>query len=110
MIAPQVAPHKFEIGQIVDHVRYGYRGIIVARDPRCRAPERWYEKNQTQPDQLQPWYHVLVDGSDLTTYAAETSLTSSEDNTPIRHPLVHQFFEFLDGVHVRNETAWPSWQ
>ena len=110
MIAPHIAPSKFEVGQIVDHVRYGYRGLIVARDAKCMAPKGWYEKNQTQPNRLQTWYHVLVDGSDLTTYAAETSLARSEDKTLVNHPLVGQFFDLVDGEYVRNNKRWPSWE
>ena len=40
---------QFAIGQVVQHLRYGYRGVIVAYDQTCQADESWYQRNQTQP-------------------------------------------------------------
>ena len=67
---------KFHIGQVVEHKRYGYRGVIVDFDMACQAEDSWYEANQTQPGKDQPWYHVLVHRSNGNTYAAEESLES----------------------------------
>ncbi|MEZ6072602.1 MAG: heat shock protein HspQ [Pirellulales bacterium] len=107
MITYQHTPPQFEPGQLVEHVRYGYRGVVVAVDARCRASQQWYESNQTQPDRAQPWYHVLVDGREIFTYAAETSLRADKSGLPVAHPLVDAFFEELvDGQYVRNERDW----
>ena len=103
------APGRFAVGELVRHRRYGYRGVVVAADPRCRADEAWYRKNQTQPDRDQPWYHVLVDGSHHTTYAAESSLFPDPAPDPVHHPLVELFFDaFQSGHYVRNDRPWPS--
>lgn len=99
----------FEPGQIVRHLRYGYRGLIVAVDPYCKAPPDWYMANKTQPDRRQPWYHVLVDGTSTVTYPAEVNLAPADDCTQIRHPLVTAYFsEFVNGRYVRNEAEWPQ--
>ncbi len=99
---------KFARGQLVRHKRYGYRGVIVEYDLRCEADEQWYQSNMTQPDKSQPWYHVLVDATDQTTYAAEGNLQADPSGQPIRHPLVDHFFgEFVDSRYVRNEEPWP---
>lgn len=99
---------KFGIGQIVEHRRYGYRGVIVEFDTTCQAGAQWYYSNQTQPDRNQAWYHVLVDGAAHTTYAAEENLQPAADLAPVSHPLVEQFFdEFADGRYVRNSHPWP---
>ncbi len=82
----------FFLGQIVRHRRYGYRGVIVSVDATCEADEQWYQHNRTQPDRDQPWYHVLVDGGDHTTYVAEENLATSDDVSRIRHRLVRRFF------------------
>ena len=98
----------FEVGQLVQHVRYGYRGVIVSRDLTCQADANWYWKNNTQPNRYQPWYHVLVDGSSTCTYAAETSLAADSGTEPILHPLVKLFFaNFVAGRYVRNDREWP---
>ena len=100
---------RFQAGELVRHVRYGYRGVIVAVDDHCRASEAWYRKNQTQPEREQPWYHVLVHGSSHTTYAAQTSLAPDESGEPIEHPLVPRYFDgFGAGRYERNERPWPE--
>jgi heat shock protein HspQ len=101
---------QFEPGTLVQHRQYGYRGIVVAVDPRCLADHDWYNSNRTQPDQNQPWYHVLVDGSASTTYAAESNLDRDESGEPVDHPLLAQFFDrTCDGRYVRNERPWHGW-
>ena len=65
---------KFEPGQIVHHQYYGYKGVIYDVDNCCEAEDAWYYQNRTMPDRNQPWYHVLVDGADHTTYVAEENL------------------------------------
>ena len=107
MIAPLKLP-KFRPGQLVRHVRYGYRGVVVAVDVSCHASDDWYQRNKTQPPRSQPWYHVLVDGGEMTTYAAETSLKEDSSGQPIGHPLVAAFFSaFTAGGYVRNDRPWP---
>lgn len=102
-------PPEFEVGQLVRHKRYGYRGVIVAVDGHCKASPQWYFGNNTQPDRAQPWYHVLVDGSATVTYPAESSLMPETDLSPVRHPLLDLFFDgFADGRHLRNGTPWPE--
>jgi len=98
----------FSPGDLVQHRRYGYRGVVVEADSLCQADEAWYQKNQTQPDRNQPWYHMLVDGGMSVTYAAQESLRADEVGERIEHPLVGQFFDsFEAGRYVRNDTPWP---
>jgi len=110
MIALNRPKRKFEVGQLVKHRRYGYRGVVVAFDQTCRAPEDWYRSNRTQPDRNQPWYHVLVDQSDTVTYAAQSSLLADDDVAEVDHPLTEMFFnDFVEGRYVRNDRPWTSW-
>lgn len=98
---------QFQIGQLVRHKRYGYRGVVVSVDDVCDAEDEWYESNQTQPDRDQPWYHVLADGSDQVFYPAESSLEADASEAAVDNPHVNEFFgEFLDGVYVRNDRPW----
>lgn len=100
---------RFAVGQVVRHRRYGYRGVIVDFDHFCEADQAWYQKNQTQPDRDQPWYHVLVHGSLHATYAAQENLVEDPEPEPVSHPLVPLFFESFDGTrHIRNEEPWPG--
>lgn len=98
---------RFLSGQVVRHRRYGYRGLVVHCDLQCRASEEWYRSNPSQPDRNQPWYHVLVDGSDQITYVAESNLHSESGEDEVRHPLVTQYFHRRDGRYQRNDRPWP---
>ena len=100
---------RFEVGTLVQHRRYGYRGVVVAVDDVCRADDAWYGKNQTRPDRNQPWHHVLVHGTPSVTYAAGENLTADTDHTEIHHTLVAEFFSSFDGeAYVRNDRTWPG--
>lgn len=102
MTTPKAAGIQFEVGQIVHHRRYGYRGVIFDFDRVCRADDDWYDGNQSQPPRDQPWYHVLVDGAIHTTYVAESNLEASVDASPIRHPLLNRLFaSYYQGAYYR---------
>ncbi len=99
----------FQPGDLVQHVRYGYRGVIVAVDGHCKADPKWYMANKTQPDRQQPWYHVLVHGGETCTYAAESSLMADPVGKEVNHPFVSYFFhKFSSGKYVRNDHPWPD--
>lgn len=89
----QLKGPSFEIGQLVKHRRYGYRGVVAGFDPECRAQEAWYQNNRTQPKRDQPWYHVLVHGGEHATYAAQDSLEPYQGGEQVLHPLVRTLFE-----------------
>ena len=98
---------QFKRGQLVRHRRYGYRGVIVDFDKTCRADEAWYRSNRTQPERNQPWYHVLVDTTSESTYAAQTSLQADPSKAQIRHPLISRYFgNFTNGRYQRNDLPW----
>jgi len=99
----------FKPGQCVSHARYGYRGIIVDADQDCMATDEWFYGNQTQPSRHQPWYHVLVHGSDQVTYVAQNNLLKDTSIRRVKHPLISHFFtKTEEGHYIRNENLWPE--
>jgi heat shock protein HspQ len=107
--APLPDKAKFETGEIIKHIRYGYRGVIVDYDNTCQAPEHWYYSNQTQPDRNQPWYHVLVDGNQQVTYVAESNLAQDQTGKPVVHGMLNLFFSGYneqDNKYQRNDVPW----
>ena len=91
---------KYHVGQIVDHNKFGYRGVIYDVDAHFSASEEWYEAvAKSRPPKDAPWYHVLVDGSDSVTYVAERNLSSAMDNSEINHPLVEVYFQGFNHDH-----------
>ncbi len=99
---------KFETGQIIFHKRHGYRGVIYDVDDSCHEEEEETseEENRPLPRRDQPWYHVLVDGEEHTTYVAEENIERDETPTPIDHPLLDEYFiEYQAGKYQRNFDA-----
>lgn len=85
---------KFGVGQIIHHLRFDYRGVVVDADPYFQGTEEWYEEMaKSRPPKDEPWYHVLVDGSDSRTYVAEQNLEADRSGTPVDHPEIPHFFE-----------------
>ncbi len=83
---------KFQLGQIVEHVKSGYRGVIFEVDATYSHTEEWYEKvAKSRPPKDKPWYHVLVDHASHSTYVAERHLAASVCLEPINHPAIHHY-------------------
>ena len=101
----ETATARFHAGQIVQHRQYRYRGVIFDVDPCCLAGEELYVSD-TLPERGQPWYHVLVDGSEVVTYVAESSLIADRNHAPVDHPLVSVVFgSYQDGRYFRGLDA-----
>lgn len=85
---------QFGIGTIVRHKLFGYRGVVFDVDPVFSGTEEWYETMaRSRPPKDRPWYHVLPDEQQHTTYVAERNLERDPDAAPIRHPLLDTYFE-----------------
>jgi len=99
---PQI---DFELGVVVRHKLYNYRGVIVAYDMQCAAGDKWYLANKNQPSREQPWYHVLVNQSGgLSTYVAQSNLACDESGQPINHPRLSSYFsDFKEGAYVAHQ-------
>lgn len=93
---------KFFVGQIVHHKKFNYRGAVFDVDATFQGSDEWYALvARSRPPKDQPWYHVLVDGAEQTTYVAERHLESDECSKPINHPLVRELCgEFIDGRYL----------
>ncbi len=93
---------KFSIGQLVHHRLFDYRGVIVDVDATFQGTEGWYEHMaRSRPPKDEPWYHVLVDQAEHTTYVAERNLEPDQRQDPIDHPLRDHFFsDFQNGQYI----------
>ena len=97
---------KFGIGQVVGHLRFEYRGVIVDVDASYQGSEEWYhEVARSRPPRDRPWYHVLVHEADHTTYVAERHLALEASPGVVRHPLLETFFAaFEEGRYSRSKS------
>jgi len=92
---------KFQIGQVVRHRLFPFRGIIFDVDPVFANTEEWYQAipEHMRPRKDQPFYHLLAenDDSEYIAYVSEQNLLPDESGTPLRHPQVNEIFEQVDG-------------
>ena len=100
---------KFEIGQVIHHQLFDYRGVIFGAHSEFRGSDSWYEQvAMTRPPKDEPWYRVLVHGSAQTTYVAERNLSSEANATAIEHPLVPLLFDELEGSVYSRTSSWDG--
>lgn len=93
-----MAEELYQVGQLVEHTLFGYRGVIIGVDPEFNHTDSWYETvAKSRPPKDKPWYHVLVDQSDYITYVAERNLSLTADHQQVEHPLLGQYFNRFDG-------------
>ena len=89
---------RFHIGQLVQHLKYDYRGVIFDVDPRFMGTAEWYETVAvSRPPKDRPWYHVLVHGGEHTTYVAERHLEADPSPRPVEHPMLEAHFKAFEG-------------
>ncbi|MFQ5949808.1 MAG: heat shock protein HspQ [Nitrospiria bacterium] len=97
---------KFYVGQLVHHLLFKYRGVVVDVDPEFEGTEEWYRQvARSRPPKEKPWYHVLVHHGEHMTYVAERNLEPDTSKESIDHPLINHFFtRFENGKYIRPMT------
>ena len=96
----------FALGQLVTHLRFGYRGVVVDVDPVFSGSDEWYDQvARSRPPKDRPWYHVLVDEAEHATYVAERHLAPDEVGGTIRHPWLGEYFDAFEGGRYRGPAA-----
>lgn len=99
---------KYQIGQIVRHRFYPFRGVVFDVDPEYSNSDEWYDSipEDIRPVKEQPFYHLLAENSEseYVAYVSEQNLLPDETGEPIRHPQVNDIFvRDEDGsYHSRN--------
>lgn len=96
---------KFDIGNIVRHRVYPFRGVIFDVDPVFDNTEDWWEAipEDIRPSKDQPFYHLLAENSatSYVAYVSEQNLLADEKSGPVSHPDVNTIFsEMRDGRYV----------
>ena len=83
------------------HNKFNYRGVIFDVDAEFQGTDEWYNAvAKSRPPKDQPWYCVMIDGSDITSYVAERHLQVDYTQVEIQHPLISVYFSgFVDGLY-----------
>jgi heat shock protein HspQ len=89
---------KFGIGQVVKHRVFPFRGVIFDVDPVFANTEEWWRAipEQVRPRKDQPFYHLLAENTDQSTYIAyvsEQNLLIDDTDEPVSHPHAALIFE-----------------
>ncbi len=92
---------RFQVGQLVRHKIFDYRGVVFDVNATFQSTDEWYETVAlSRPPKDEPWYHVLVDEAKHTTYVAERNLQRDLNGKPINHPALAQLFDELkEGIY-----------
>ena len=89
---------RFHVGQLVRHLRFGYRGVVFDVDETFQGSDEWYEQvARSRPPRDRPWYHVIVDDASHTTYVADRHLEADPSGAPVRSPLIEAAFDRFEG-------------
>ena len=102
----------FNIGDIVKHRIYPFRGVIVDVDPEFSNTEEWYQSipADLRPSKKQPFYHLMAENSEAfySAYVSQQNIIMDSDNGPVDHPDLEQMFsgiqkgKYLLKPQVRN--------
>ena len=88
---------KFQIGQVVRHRVYPFRGVIFDIDPSFSNTEEWYRSipQEVRPAKDQPFYHLLAENaeSSYVAYVSQQNLIRDDEGEPIDHPAIVGLFD-----------------
>jgi len=91
---------RYQIGQVVRHRIYDFRGVVFDVDPVFDNTEDWYESipQDMRPRKDQPFYHLFAenDQTEYIAYVSEQNLLPDERGGPLRHPQIPQIFYIDD--------------
>ncbi|SMF82309.1 heat shock protein HspQ [Tistlia consotensis] len=87
---------KFEIGQIVKHRFFPFRGVVFDVDPVFANTEEWWQAipEEVRPSKDQPYYHLYAENEQTTyvAYVSEQNLLPDDSGKPVSHPEIPKAF------------------
>ena len=95
--APPVVHARFDIGEVVRHRLFDFRGVIFDIDPVFANSEEWYQAipEGARPSKDQPFYHLLAENgeSSYIAYVSQQNLVVDESDEPVDHPGISGLFD-----------------
>jgi heat shock protein HspQ len=87
---------KYQIGQVVRHRAFPFRGVIFDVDPQFSNSDEWYESipEEVRPRKNQPYYHLFAenDRTHYVAYVSEQNLLPDDTQAPLNHPDITDVF------------------
>ncbi len=94
---PPVSHARFDIGEVVKHRHFEFRGVIFDVDPVFANSDAWYEAipEGIRPRKDQPFYHLLAENaeSNYVAYVSQQNLVVDDSDEPVDHPAIRDLFE-----------------
>ncbi len=88
---------KYQIGQVVRHRMFDFRGVIFDVDPVFANTDEWYDSipEEVRPDKDQPYYHLFAENerTHYVAYVSEQNLTPDDSDAVVTHPDIATMFE-----------------
>ena len=95
---------KYQIGQMVRHRMFDFRGVIFDVDPIFANTEEWYQSipEEVRPAKDQPYYHLFAENerTHYVAYVSEQNLVPDEDDSRVSHPDIAKMFELTEQGYV----------
>jgi len=94
---------KFQIGQVVRHRLFPFRGVVFDIDPVFNNTEEWWLSipEEVRPKKDQPFYHLLAENAETEyiAYVSEQNLLPDESGEPLRHSQLSEIFVEHKGAY-----------
>ena len=88
---------KFQIGQVVRHRVFAFRGVIFDVDPQFANTDEWYDSipEEVRPSKDQPFYHLFAENerTHYIAYVSEQNLVPDGSDMPLSHPDIPEWFD-----------------
>jgi heat shock protein HspQ len=88
---PSIAHARFDIGDVVRHRHFDFRGVIFD------VPE------SIRPSKDQPFYHLLAENADsnYVAYVSQQNLVVDDSDEPVDHPAIAGIFDGFEGARYK---------
>jgi heat shock protein HspQ len=87
---------KYQLGAVVKHRLFSFRGVIFDIDPEFNNTEEWWLSipAEARPRKDQPFYHLYAENAETeyVAYVSEQNLLPDTSGEPVRHPQVKETF------------------
>jgi heat shock protein HspQ len=94
--APVTSEARFNIGDVVRHRIFDFRGVVFDIDPVFANSEEWYASipEAVRPAKDQPFYHLFAENAENSyiAYVSQQNLVPDTNAGPVNHPAVSGFF------------------
>src|SRR5580658_2093319 len=94
---------KFDIGEVVQHRIFAFRGVIFDVDPVFANTEEWWQAipAHVRPRKDQPFYHLLAENDEggYVAYVSEQNLVPDTSGEPVGNPNTSLIFDSFTNGH-----------